>query len=190
MMVALSNSGPPDADVGAILGPLLEHDDLLRQFAAIELGRVRTLQPLAGCQREDAVPRARRRAAELPPIDALERWYRVLRAAVDEPADDRQLRELVILVMRAMRGKPAGALLVESFVFGLKDARLSAPIVAGGVKRAWIACHAKPTLQAFLKICSAHRAETKDALAQVVRTMGLRRDAEKVAQPRTTLFEG
>ena len=63
----------PEADVGGILGPLLEHDELLRHFAAVELERVRVLQPLAGSQREDAVPRARRRAAELPPIAELER---------------------------------------------------------------------------------------------------------------------
>ena len=170
----------PPEDVGAILGPLLEHDELLRHFATIKLDRVRALQPLAGCQREDAVPRARRRAAELPPVAELERWYRVLRPALEGPVDDRRARELVTLMMEAMRGKPAGALLVESYVFALKDARMSPQIVAGAVKRAWMACRSKPTLQAFLKICATHQAETKEALEQVVRTIGLRRDAEKV----------
>ena len=166
----------------AILDPLTEHDALLRRFAEIHLERVRHLRTLADVAAADALPRARKRVDVLALETKLAAWYRVLKTALDAPADEDLARTLVRLMRHGLRGKDEGAIVEDSFVIALRDAHVSPQILAGAVKRAWLLFKSKPALPAFMRVCAAHRAETQQALDQVLRTMIMRRDAEKVVR--------
>ena len=71
--------------------------------------------------------------------------------------------------------------MIDAFVLALAGARMSPYLIAGAVKRAIATCRARPSAAAFLRIAEQHRAEVRATLDHVVRTMGLRKDAGKVA---------
>ncbi len=179
----IARGGRADGNLARrVLEPLCEHERLVRYLQGIGFNSVRLLQPLAGVERADALPRAIRRAAELPGADELEGWYRLLRRALDDAPDEALARVLVALLLDTLRGRlDSPRVMIDGFVLALEDAGLSPQLVAGGVKRAWTTCKVKPSIAAFVALCQAHGAETQAALDQVCRAIGLRRDAEKVA---------
>ena len=180
MTVDFASSSAAPIGAAALLDPLTEHEALLRHFAEIHLERVRHLRTLSDVGAADALLRARKRVDVLAPEAKLAAWYRVLKTALDAPVDEDLARSLVRTMRDGLRGKDEGTIVEDTFVIAFRDAHMSPQILAGAVKRAWLLFKTKPALQVFMRVCAAHRVETQEALEQVLRTMIMRRDAEKV----------
>ena len=187
----IAAGGAADANLARrILDPLTEHDGLLRYLEAISFERVRYLQPLVRDARADALPRAARRLEELPRAADLERWYRTTKAALHDRPNEELSRVLVALAMDTLRGRlEKPRVTIDAFVVALTDAGHSPQLVAGGVKRAWAKCKTKPSIAAFLALCGEHRCEVQAAHESICRTLGLRRDAEKVVEASGHAFQ-